>query len=429
MIRISDILKKAKEREKEKEKEKSLAESPPPVTQSAEPVLPTSPQQAAPPPSSIAAKKRKPKKGAKKSLAESPPPKTAAREPVLPPPPQATAPSSSTMFTEKMRPKEEVKKEALSSSEINISSIMTKESKTASKEECDKIYDEVLFLTRDIMSEDANYELIDVDRIAVLIDKVVIQVQLNNTAMIELALTRDCLEKYPIYLYCHVVNVCILALLLGVDLGYTKSKLMDLGIAALLHDVGMIECIPLISQPRKLDAKEFNLVKRHTDSYSKVLDKIKGLNEIPAIVAGQHHERLDGSGYPRGLKGDDIHEYAKIVGLADTYEAMMHSRDYRREFPALETMREIIAHKGAYEYKYVKKLMNKVGIFSIGQLVVLNTKEVALVVKLNPHNILRPIVEIVYDTTGEKINERKKIDLASEPNIWIIKGTKDAFRE
>jgi HD-GYP domain-containing protein (c-di-GMP phosphodiesterase class II) len=137
------------------------------------------------------------------------------------------------------------------------------------------------------------------------------------------------------------------------------------------------------------------------------------------VVARQHHERMDGSGYPDGLKGEQIHEYSRIVSILNIYEAMMHRRTYRTEFQARETIQEILKNKNAYDPKLIKVLINKIGIFPIGSLIELNTKELARVVALNTNNILRPVVKIITNASGEECTEEKRVNLAAEPAIWI----------
>ncbi len=284
--------------------------------------------------------------------------------------------------------------------------------------ECEKAYNDALALMQEIMKEDALYEFIDAHQISSIIEKLVELSRAQPGKMTELFLSPD-IGSQATYLCGHMVNVCGLAILLGLELGYTQDRLKELGIAALLHDVGMTHYLGIISQSKKLNKEDFDKVKNHTLFSAKILSSIKGLDDIVFVVARQHHERMDGSGYPDGLKGEQIHEYSSIVSILDIYEALMHRRTYRNETQARETIQEILKNKNAYDPKLIKILINRIGIFPIGSLVELNTQELARVVSLNHNNILRPVVKIITNANGEECTEEKLVNLAAEPAIWI----------
>ena len=290
--------------------------------------------------------------------------------------------------------------------------------------ECEKVYNDARDLLKELLKEDVIYELVDTHRIPALIDKLIDLTCSNARKMTEIALNADSFQETA-YVFCHSVNVTILSLLLGHELGYDREQLKDLGTAALLHDIGMVHYLDIISLTRKLTREEFEKMKNHTIFGVKVLGNIRGMKEVIFTVARQHHEHLDGTGYPEGLKSDSIHEYSKILCIVDIYEAMMHRRAWRMEFQAVETMQEILKHKTAYDPRIIKVLISKVGIFPIGSLVELNTKEMARVIKLNCDNVLRPIVRIIRESNGEEARETKIIDLAAEHAIWIKHANKE----
>ncbi len=286
--------------------------------------------------------------------------------------------------------------------------------------ECEKAYNDALALMQEIMRDDVIYELIDIHRITAIIDKLIDLSKTHPEKMTELALNPDMCTQAS-YIYCHMVNVCILSILLGLELHYEPYRLKEIGTAALLHDVGMVFYQSIINNPNKLTQDEFEKTKSHTILAAKVLNSIKGIDDITFVAARQHHERMDGSGYPDGLKGDQIHEYSRIVTILDIYEAMMHQRTYRAKFQARETIQEILKNKNYYDSRLIKILINRIGIFPIGSLVELNTKELARVVKINFDNILRPVVKIITNSSGEEAAaaEEKIVNLATEPALWI----------
>jgi HD-GYP domain-containing protein (c-di-GMP phosphodiesterase class II) len=308
---------------------------------------------------------------------------------LLDPPLQSSPPEP---VTEKLKPEskayeatssevEDRKLEETEISEVRISPVIMNEAKVASDTETLNLYTETVSLMREILQVYQNCGYIDTDRIKTQAERIVDQLSLNNEKLLPLALTEEC--KDADYLSYHSVNVCILSIEVGLGLDYTKPKLIELGNSALLHDIGMVKYLHLCKQSDKLTASEYRGLKDHPTKGIEILKKIKNLDQMTLDVVHQHHERSDGSGYPRGIKGESINEYAKIVGLVDVYEAMIHHRPYRDKLLPLQAMREILKKKNAFGKRLIKILIEKIGIYPLGSLVVLNTKERAEVVKLN----------------------------------------------
>ena len=394
MVRMSDILKRARERkereQREKEKKPFLEPGQPETASSLPPPspLPQSPEQKIPPA-----------------------PQPAEPEEVKAPAGEEPGP---------VEKKEEQKEERTKTSEVRISPLIIKKSRLVSDEETEKIYDQALFLMQEILRKNIDYKSIDVKRITAQVEKIVDQLNLGNEELLKLAFIKDFRNEN--YLSYHSINVCIWSIEVGMGLAYDKSRLIELGICALLHDAGMPEYLDLTNQPRKLTAGEYDEVKNHPVKGSEILEKIKNLGKIALYVAHQEHERVDGSGYPQGLKEESITEYARIIGLVDTYEAMTHPRSYRGEFLPLETMQEILTKKDTFGYKLIKVLIEKVGIFPVGSYVELSTKETAQVIKLNHTASLRPVVKIIYEADSQAPKETRIVDLTDSSTVYIKKG-------
>ena len=308
-------------------------------------------------------------------------------------------------------------------SEVRISPVVMKEAKVASAAESANLYTGTASLMKDILQGNNNYEFIDTTtRITTQTAKMVSQLSLGSEKLLPLALIKD--WKDEDYLPYHLVNVCILSIEVGLGLGYSRPELVELGICALLHDIGMTEYAHLSSQPKRLTAEEHSQVKEHTVKRREVLKNDESLSERALGVSRQHHMRLDGSGYPEAQKGETIDEYSRIVGLADMYEAMTHHRAYRNKLLPLEAMREILNRKEAFERRLLKVLIEKIGIYPIGSLVVLNTKETAEVVELDHSVHLRPVAKfkIIREADGEKLKQTKVIDLTASSSIYIKKA-------
>ena len=223
------------------------------------------------------------------------------------------------------------------------------------------------------------------------------------------------------YLPHHTVNVCILSLAIGLQMNFNKSRLHILGMAAMLHDIGLLEVKNIINLPRKLSEAEFEEVKKHSLRGAEMVSELgERFKELEDIIA-QHHERNDGSGYPSKIKGSDINIYAKIIGLVDTYEAMIHNRPYPGLRSPHRALREILASLNSlFEPEIIKALVEKISIYPLGSFVKLSNGETAKVISSNFTSPLRPVVVVVLDEYGRHLKKSRTEDLAKEDNIYII---------
>ncbi len=145
------------------------------------------------------------------------------------------------------------------------------------------------------------------------------------------------------YILRHLRDVAIVSGKIGLSLGYDIHQMEELVMAALIHDVGMFK-VPaeILSKKGKLTVEEIGRIKDHPKDSFQMVSAVEGLSPVIAEVVGQEHEREDGSGYPKQLKGDEIHEYAKIIGLSDIYVAMIQPRPQRGRIPPFEVIKDII---------------------------------------------------------------------------------------
>ncbi len=196
------------------------------------------------------------------------------------------------------------------------------------------------------------------------------------------------------YVYSHSVNTAIYCLKIGQRLGYPTKALLELGLAALLCDVGMFR-IPdeIVHKKGKLSASEIDLIKSHPKLGEEVLLPFK--KDFPKAVEAvlQHQERENGQGYPHGLKGDEISEYAKIIGICDSYEAMTHNRPHKKALMQTESIRELIGSKNQlFSPKIIKVFLDEISIFPIGSYVRLNNRNIGCVIATNRMNPLKPTI-------------------------------------
>ncbi|MBI2470539.1 MAG: HD domain-containing protein [Planctomycetes bacterium] len=220
----------------------------------------------------------------------------------------------------------------------------------------------------------------------------------------------------------HGINVAIFAIKIGEGLGYKRDQLVELGIAALIHDIGMCK-IPdeVVNKEGVLTNEEYALIKKHPQfGYDIVFNALGEKYKWLAEVISQEQEREGGQGYPRGLQGNEIHEYAKVIGLVDVYEALSHPRPQRKRFLPYESTKVIVnSSKNMFPQKLIKVLLTKLSCFPIGSYVVLNSKAIGRVVDTNEASPLRPVIEMLCDSMGKRLTEKKIVKLQDTPLLYI----------
>jgi len=223
------------------------------------------------------------------------------------------------------------------------------------------------------------------------------------------------------YLFQHSLNVCVYTTLLGLANGYDREKTMTLGMGALLHDIGKTQITSnVLTKPDQLTDQEYEIMKQHAKIGFELLKDEPNLPLAVAHCAFQHHERLDGSGYPRGLKGHEISEFAKWIGIVDSYDAMTTNRVYRAPMLPHLAVERLYAGSGTlYEQSMLQLFRDKVAIYPVGITVHLQTGETGVVVDLNNSYPHRPIVRVLYNEAGEALKIPYEIDLSKELTVMI----------
>lgn len=235
------------------------------------------------------------------------------------------------------------------------------------------------------------------------------------------------IRVYDDYTFSHSVNVCVLSLLTGITLGYHELKLRELGIGALLHDIGKIRIDKeLLNKRGELTREEYAEIKKHSVHGYNILRDYDDIPLLSSHIAFQHHERWDGKGYPRGLAGEQIHEYARIVAVADVYDALMADRPYRPAYSVNQAVIILNHMSGVYfDPHLVSALVYNVAIYPIGSVVKLSTGEIGVVVDVNRNAPTRPIVRLVLDQNLNRLKKQHEVDLASFTTVYILQVLTD----
>jgi HD-GYP domain-containing protein (c-di-GMP phosphodiesterase class II) len=223
------------------------------------------------------------------------------------------------------------------------------------------------------------------------------------------------------YLYSHSLNVCIYTTMLGLAHGYQGEDLLTLGLGALLHDIGKTQIdMQVLLKPGKLDERELAEMRRHAEIGYLLLKDEPNIPLIAAHCAYQHHERINGSGYPRGLQGDEIHEFAKWIAIVDSYDAMTSYRVYRNTMLPHQAVEALYAGSGTlYDTEMLKVFRDNVAIYPVGIGVRLSTGQEAVVVDLNATSVHRPIVRVLTDEEGHELTQPYDLDLSKQLSIVI----------
>lgn len=257
---------------------------------------------------------------------------------------------------------------------------------------------------------------LDADRVRDQVSRIISELLENRDAVVHLTDIRG-VDDYTFH---HSVNVCVLTVLAGMSLGYDEARLRDLGVGALLHDIGKIAVDQeILKKPGPLSPEEFEVMKRHTTAGFEILWGQENLSVLSAHVAYQHHEREDGSGYPRGLAGREIHEFAKLCAVADVYDALVADRPYRRAFLPSEAHRMMISNPGLYDPRSTQAMFLNIALYPLGTLVRLNTGEVGLVIRVRRGMPGKPVVRVVLDVRGRRLPIMRDVDLLRESAVSV----------
>jgi HD-GYP domain-containing protein (c-di-GMP phosphodiesterase class II) len=224
------------------------------------------------------------------------------------------------------------------------------------------------------------------------------------------------------YVIQHPVNVAVFAIKMAAHLGLETSKQVEIGMSGLLHDVGMA-AVPdqILYKQGRLNAEETKVFRQRPNFSSKILGTLGPEYAYLAECAAQVYERIDGSGYPRGLKAAEMHEYAQIIGLLDMYESLTHSRPQRGKRTPFAAVKEIInTGKNRFQKEYLKALLSVFTAFPIHSYVRLNSDAIGKVIETYPDQPLRPKIQIIYDSQKRKVLTEKIVALPEDPLLYIV---------
>ena len=264
---------------------------------------------------------------------------------------------------------------------------------------------------------------IEAEAAAPLVEEISNSVMRNPGALISLAR----LKVADDYTYMHSVAVCALMIALSRQLGLDEQQTRDAGMGGLLHDLGkaMIP-IEILNKPGKLTDEEFALVKTHPEEGYKLLLEGKGISEMTKDVCLHHHEKIDGSGYPKGLNGETMSLYAKMGAVCDVYDAVTSNRPYKAGWDPAESIKRMAEWKGHFDPTVFQAFVKSLGIYPIGSFVRLESGKLGVVIEQGDQSLLKPKVKVFFSTKSNAYIKPETIDLARSPEK--IAGRDDAAK-
>ncbi|MEN0039550.1 MAG: HD-GYP domain-containing protein [Cellvibrio sp.] len=271
---------------------------------------------------------------------------------------------------------------------------------------CAKTKEAVIEMFRDARMGKA----IQVEEARALVDDISNSVMRQPHALISLAR----LKTADDYTYMHSVAVCALMIALARQLNLDEDIIREAGFAGLLHDIGKVG-IPLnvLNKPGKLTDAEFAIVKSHPEVGAKILIESYQVSPLVLDVCLHHHEKVDGTGYPRGLQGDTISLFAKMGAVCDVYDAITSNRPYKKGWSPADSIRKMAEwSKGHFDEAIFQAFVKAVGIYPTGSLVRLESGRLAVVVEQNEGSLLSPRVKVFFSAKNKMPIIQETLDLA-----------------
>jgi putative nucleotidyltransferase with HDIG domain len=247
-----------------------------------------------------------------------------------------------------------------------------------------------------------------------LVDSLAQAVSANRTALIALT----ALKNYDNYTFTHMVNVSILTMSQARSLGIEGTTLRELGLAALMHDIGKVRTpTEILNKPEKLTDSEFTVMRMHVIDGAEILRRTPEMPSIAPVIAFEHHLRLDGTGYPFGAKRNGLNVGTMLCSIADVYDAMRSQRAYQQAFPSdriLEVMKRNDGHQ--FDQNLVRRFTQLLGIYPPGNLVRLDDGAIAVVMAVHAPEPFKPRVKVIATPAGEHLETPYEI------NLWEASG-------
>ena len=271
------------------------------------------------------------------------------------------------------------------------------------------IYKDASTLMQNLMENMRFGKEIEVEAIQATGDQMVESAFRNKDALISLSRIKD----KDHYTYMHSVSVSGLMITFARSMGFDKEKIREIAVGGLLHDIGKMKTPDkILNKPGKLTDDEFEIMRSHVIYSRDLLQEKTGITQNAIDIAAQHHERVDGSGYPLGLKGDEISQVGQMSTIVDVYDALTSVRVYKNAWEPNMVLKKLMEWSHShFNPTLVQQFIRCLGVYPIGAMVELDSGLVGIVIEQNEVNLLKPTLKIIYSARHLGYVAAHKLDL------------------
>lgn len=273
--------------------------------------------------------------------------------------------------------------------------------------------------------------IVEAEMLVPLVDEIAASIARNQSALTSILR----LKSKDEYTYVHSVAVAALMINLGREVGgFDRDSLRDAGVAGLLHDIGkMAMPAEVLGKPGDLTSAEYSIMKTHTERGHHLLSQSRDVPEMAFDVCLHHHERINGTGYPKRLKGSQITLVARMGAVCDVYDALTSNRPYKEAWVPNMALKTMFGSRGHFDSDILTAFIRSVGIYPVGTVVRLRSEHLAVVTDINPADLTRPVVRIFFSIAKQTSIAPQDVNLltdaggdaivsSEDPEDWGLKG-------
>jgi HD-GYP domain-containing protein (c-di-GMP phosphodiesterase class II) len=286
-------------------------------------------------------------------------------------------------------------------------------------ESADELYIQAKNVQKNFVSQLRSGSTPNIEHLNELSQNIIDSVFNNADALSCLLMLKDSNE----YLVEHAINCAILLTMFASSKGMSQAEIEDLTIAGLLMDIGMASLpTDLVEKTSKLNKTDWAMMRSHVDIGLEIVERLDDAQPIVLDVIANHHERINGSGYPKAKTASEISVYSQMAGIVDCYDAMISNRQHQRSVSATAALHQLESDE-TLDHDLVKEFINAIGLHPVGSLVQLNSHKLAIVSQRNIKQPLNPIVMVFYSMQTQSHTEIVRVDL-SQSEDYILTGVR-----